>query len=68
MGVGSRADYLLVKRDLENELALLGAEEKEMKPIDKYVTIGSPIYELEKKAEARLAYWKQSGGETTWRG
>ncbi|MFN8336743.1 MAG: DUF885 family protein [Cyclobacteriaceae bacterium] len=54
MGVGGRADYLLVKRDLENELALLGAEEKEMKLIDKYVTIGSPIYELEKKRRRGL--------------
>lgn len=54
MAVGGRADYLLLKRDLENELALLNAEEKEMKLVEKYVTIGSPIYELEKKRRRGL--------------
>lgn len=54
MAVGDRADYLLLKRDLENELALLSAEEKEMKVVEKYVTIGSPIYELEKKRRRGL--------------
>jgi len=54
MAVGGRADYLLLKRDLENELALLSAEEKEMKVVEKYVTIGSPIYELEKKRRRGL--------------
>ncbi len=54
MAVGGRADYLLLKRDLENELALLSAEEKEMKLVEKYVTVGSPIYELEKKRRRGL--------------
>lgn len=54
IAVGGRADYLLLKRDLENELALLNAEEKEMKLVEKYVTIGSPIYELEKKRRRGL--------------
>ena len=54
MAVGGRADYLLLKRDLENELALLNAEEKEMKLVEKYVTVGSPIYELEKKRRRGL--------------
>lgn len=52
--VGGRADYLLMKRDLENELALLTIEEKELKPVEKYVTLASPIYELEKKRRRGL--------------
>lgn len=54
MSVGSRADYLLMKRDLQNQLALLNVEEKEMKVVEKYVTIGSPLYELEQKRRRGL--------------
>lgn len=54
MSVNGRADYLLVKRDLETELDLLNAEEKEIKLVDKYVSPGSPIYELEKKRRRGL--------------
>lgn len=54
MATGGRADYLLVKRDLENELALLNTEEREMKVIEKYVAPGVPIYELEKKRRRGL--------------
>lgn len=54
MVTGGRADYLLVKRDLENELALLNTEEREMKVIEKYVAPGVPIYELEKKRRRGL--------------
>lgn len=54
MNVGGRADYLLMKRDLETELELLTAEEKEMKLVDRYVSIGSPVYELEKKRRRGL--------------
>lgn len=52
MSVNGRADYLLMKRDLETELDLLNAEE--IKAIEKYVSIGSPIYELEKKRRRGL--------------
>lgn len=54
MTVNGRADYLLMKRDLETELDLLNAEEKEIKLVEKYVSIGSPIYELEKKRRRGL--------------
>lgn len=54
MSVSGRADYLLTKRDLENELGLLNTEEKEIKQVEKYVSIGSPIYELEKKRRRGL--------------
>lgn len=54
MATSGRADYLLVKRDLENELALLNTEEREMKVIEKYVAPGVPIYELEKKRRRGL--------------
>lgn len=54
MSVSGRADYLLMKRDLENELGLLNTEEKEIKQVERYVTIGSPIYELEKKRRRGL--------------
>lgn len=54
MNVSGRADYLLMKRDLETELELLTSEEKEMKLVDKYISIGSPVYELEKKRRRGL--------------
>lgn len=54
MSVSGRADYVLMKRDLENELGLLSTEEKEVKQVEKYVTIGSAIYELEKKRRRGL--------------
>jgi hypothetical protein len=54
MSVSGRADYLLVKRDLENELGLLDTEEKEIRQVDAYVSIGAPIYELEKKRRRGL--------------
>jgi hypothetical protein len=48
MSVGGRVDYLLMKRDLENELFLLANEEKESAQIKKYTSYGEPIYPLEK--------------------
>jgi Bacterial protein of unknown function (DUF885) len=54
MSVSGRADYVLMKRDLENELDLLRIEEKEIKQIEKYVSIGYPVYELEKKRRRGL--------------
>lgn len=54
MSVSGQADYLLVKRDLENELGLLDTEEKEIRQVGPYVSIGSPIYELEKKRRRGL--------------
>ncbi len=54
LSVSGRADYLLMKRDLENELDLLRIEEKEIKQVEKYVSIGYPVYELEKKRRRGL--------------
>lgn len=49
MSVSGKVDYLLMKRDLENELYLLATEEKEFSQIKKYTTFGDPIYEFEKQ-------------------
>lgn len=45
---GGKADYILFKRDLENRLYLLSAEEKEYTSVQRFVSYGDPIYELEK--------------------
>jgi hypothetical protein len=47
MSVGGKVDYLLVKRDLENELFLLNTEEKEYNQVKKYTSYGDPIYRWE---------------------
>ncbi|MBK7651290.1 MAG: DUF885 family protein [Flammeovirgaceae bacterium] len=46
---GGKVDYILVKREIENELYLLAQEEKEAAQISKYTTIASPLYEIEKE-------------------
>jgi hypothetical protein len=43
MSVGGKVDYLLTKRDLQNELYLLNTEEKEYNQIKKYTSYGDPI-------------------------
>lgn len=48
MSTGGKVDYILLKRDLENELFLLEREEKEMTQVQKFVSYGEPIYALEK--------------------
>jgi hypothetical protein len=45
---GGKVDYLLVKRELENELYLLAQEEKEAAQLTKYITLASPLYDIEK--------------------
>ncbi len=47
MSVSGKADYLLMKRDLQNELYLLNTEEKEYNQIKKYISYGDPIYQWE---------------------
>jgi len=51
---GGKVDYLLFKRDLENELYLLAQEEKEAAQITKYTSLGDPIYQLEKQRRRGL--------------
>ncbi len=48
MSVGGKVDYILLKRELENELLLLTVEEKEYIMVSKFVSYGDPIYQLEK--------------------
>ncbi|WP_254166316.1 DUF885 family protein [Chryseosolibacter histidini] len=48
LSAGGRADYILFKRDLENRLFLLSQEGKEYNAVQKFVSYGDPIYELEK--------------------
>lgn len=49
MSVSGRVDYLLMKRDLENELFILSKEEKEVEQIKKYTSIVDPVYQLEQQ-------------------
>jgi hypothetical protein len=49
MSTGGKADYILFRRNLENELALLSQEEKEYAAVSKFVTYGDVIYQLEKE-------------------
>ncbi|MEO7530728.1 MAG: DUF885 domain-containing protein, partial [Sediminibacterium sp.] len=48
MKTSGKVDYILFKRNLDNELRALDLEEKEYKAIYKYVSFGDPIYDLEK--------------------
>jgi uncharacterized protein (DUF885 family) len=48
MKTDSKVDYILLKRQIENELFLLGNEEKEMQQIYQYFPFANSIYELEK--------------------
>jgi len=49
MSVSGRVDYLLMKRDLENELFALSKEEREIEQIKKYTSFIDPIYQLEQQ-------------------
>ncbi|MCS6973050.1 MAG: DUF885 domain-containing protein [Cyclobacteriaceae bacterium] len=46
---GGKVDYILFKRNLEEALYELSVEEKEYAQIRKFVAMGDPLYELEKK-------------------
>lgn len=46
---GGKVDYILFKRNLEEALYELSVEEKEYNQIRKFVAMGDPLYELEKK-------------------
>ena len=46
MKTSGKVDYILFKRNLNNELRTLDLEEKEYKAIYKYVAFGDPIYDL----------------------
>ena len=48
MNTGSRVDYLLTKRDLEDNLRLLQVASKEYSQISKWVPFADKIYALEK--------------------
>lgn len=54
LSVGGRVDYLLMKREFENELALLAIEEKEVKQVEKYVALANAVYDYEKKRRRGL--------------
>jgi len=47
MNTGSRVDYLLTKRDLENKLRLLGNASQESNQIKKWLPFADKIYALE---------------------
>lgn len=48
MSVGGKVDWLLLKRDIGEKLFQLNAEENDYGKLTKYVSIASPIYEIEK--------------------
>ena len=48
MSVGGKVDWLMLKRDYGGETSSLNVEEAEYGKVTKYVTLGSPIYEIEK--------------------
>ncbi|GAB3527626.1 DUF885 family protein [Pontibacter brevis] len=48
MNAGSRVDYLLTKRDLENKLRLLNVAADEYRQISKWVPFAEKIYAIEK--------------------
>lgn len=52
---GGKVDYILFKRDLEDALYQLAAEEKEYQQIRKYVAMADGLYELEKKRRRGLS-------------
>lgn len=54
LSTGGKVDYLLFRRDLENELFLLAQEEKEAAQVVKYVSLSDPIYQLEKQRRRGL--------------
>ena len=49
ISTGGRVDFILFRRNLENELALLGQEEKEYAAVSKLVSFGDGIYQIEKQ-------------------
>ncbi len=54
MSTGGKVDYILLKRELENELFLLDREAKECAQITKFVSYGDPIYAIEKQRRRGL--------------
>jgi len=60
MSTGGKADYILFRRNLENEIALLSQEEKEYASVSRLVTYGEGIYELEKQRR-RGAHLESAG-------
>jgi hypothetical protein len=49
MSVSGKVDYLLMKRDLQNELYLLNTEEKEFAQIKKLTSYSDPVYQWEQQ-------------------
>src|SRR5512134_1814836 len=49
MSTGGRVDFILFRRNLENEIALLGQEEKECNAVSRLVACGDGIYQIEKQ-------------------
>lgn len=47
--IDARVDYILLQREIKNELFLLDAEEKEVQLTNHYFPFAESIYELEKK-------------------
>lgn len=52
---GSRVDYILFKRNLDNQLRLLEAEAKGYQAIARFIPFAPPMYELEKQRRRGLS-------------
>lgn len=48
MNVGGKVDWLLLKRDIEEKLYQLDAEDAAYNKLAKYVSVAAPLYEIEK--------------------
>ncbi len=48
MKTSGKVDYILFKRQIDNELRILDTEEKEYMATYKYTSFGEPVYQLEK--------------------
>lgn len=61
---GGKVDYILFKRNLEEALYELSVEEKEYNQIRKFVAMGDPLYELEKKRRRGYALNSEEVAQT----
>jgi Bacterial protein of unknown function (DUF885) len=54
LSTGGKVDFLLFKRDLEDELFRIDQETKEAAQVNKFVAYGEPIYQIEKQRRRGL--------------
>ncbi|WP_241237933.1 DUF885 family protein [Pseudoflavitalea rhizosphaerae] len=55
LSTGSKVDYILFKRNIDNQLRLLDAEAKGYEQVKKFFPFAPPVYELEKQRRRGLS-------------